>query len=122
MARIANIEIPTQKRGEISLTYIFGIGKSSAQKILKAADVDPDKKVGQWTEDETQKIREVISESYTVEGNLKRLIKTSIMHLGAIGSRRGIRHRLGLPVRGQNTKNNARTRRGKKKTMPGKKK
>ena len=122
MARIAGVDIPQQKRGEIALTYIFGIGRSSAQKILTEAGVDLDKKVIDWTDDEANNVRNVISESFKVEGVLKSSIQLSIKRLMDIGCYRGLRHRKGLPVRGQHTKNNARTRKGKRKTVANKKK
>ena len=122
MARIAGVDIPQQKRGEIALTYIFGIGRSSAQKILTEAGVDWDKKVIDWTDDEANNVRNVISESFKVEGVLKSSIQLSIKRLMDIGCYRGLRHRKGLPVRGQHTKNNARTRKGKRKTVANKKK
>lgn len=121
MARIAGIDIPQNKRGEIALTYIFGIGRSSAQKILTEAGVDWDKKVTEWTEDEANKVRAVISEKFKVEGVLKSEVTLSIKRLLDIGCYRGLRHRRGLPVRGQHTKNNARTRKGKRKTVANKK-
>lgn len=122
MARIAGVDIPQQKRGEVALTYIFGIGRSSAQKILTAAGVDWSKKVQDWTDDEANNIRNVISESYKVEGVLKSSVQLSIKRLMDIGCYRGLRHRKSLPVRGQHTKNNARTRKGKRKTVANKKK
>ncbi|MCB0495723.1 MAG: 30S ribosomal protein S13 [Cyclobacteriaceae bacterium] len=122
MARIAGVDIPQQKRGEVALTYIFGIGRSSAQKILTEAGVDWDKKVIDWTDDEANNVRNVISESFKVEGVLKSSIQLSIKRLMDIGCYRGLRHRKGLPVRGQHTKNNARTRKGKRKTVANKKK
>ena len=122
MARVANVEIPNQKRSEISLTYIYGIGRNLAKEILTKVNVNPDKKVADWTDEEAASIRQIIRESYTVEGELKRQIRNNKDRLNYIGCLRGIRHRLGLPVRGQNTKNNARTRKGKKKTVAGKKK
>lgn len=122
MARIAGVDIPDNKRGEIALTYIFGIGKSSAQKILAEAGVDVNKKVQDWTEDESGTIRAIISEKFKVEGVLKSEIQLSIKRLLDIGCYRGLRHRKGLPVRGQKTKNNARTRKGKRKTVANKKK
>ncbi len=121
MARIAGIDIPQNKRGEIALTYIFGIGRSSAQKILTEAGVDWDKRVTEWTEDEANKVRAVISEKFKVEGVLKSEVTLSIKRLLDIGCYRGLRHRRGLPVRGQHTKNNARTRKGKRKTVANKK-
>lgn len=122
MARIAGVDIPDNKRGEISLTYIFGIGKSLAHKILVEAGVDPNKRVHEWTEDESNKIRSVITENHKVEGVLKSEVQMSIKRLLDIGCYRGLRHRKGLPVRGQKTKNNARTRKGKRKTVANKKK
>ena len=121
MARIAGVDIPDNKRGEISLTYIFGIGKSSAQTILDEAGVDRNKKVQDWSDDESTAIRNVISGSYKVEGVLKSEVQLSIKRLLDIGCYRGLRHRKGLPVRGQHTKNNARTRKGKRKTVANKK-
>jgi small subunit ribosomal protein S13 len=122
MARIAGVDLPKQKIGEIGLTYIYGIGRSNAQKILKKAGVDLNKKVQDWTDDEQNRIRTIINESYKVEGALRSEVQMSIKRLMDIGSYRGIRHRLGLPVRGQSTKNNARTRKGRKKTVANKKK
>ncbi|HMM12823.1 MAG TPA: 30S ribosomal protein S13 [Bacteroidales bacterium] len=122
MARIAGVDIPNNKRGEISLTYIFGIGRSSARKILTEAGVDINKKVQDWTDEEQNNIRTVIGANFKVEGELRSETQMSIKRLMDIGSYRGIRHRLGLPVRGQTTKNNARTRKGKKKTVANKKK
>ncbi len=122
MARIAGIDIPKNKRGEIGLTYIFGIGRSIAQKILTEAGVDWSKKVRDWTDDEQNKIRAVINDNFKVEGMLRSEVQMNIKRLMDIGSYRGIRHRIGLPLRGQNTKNNARTRKGRKKTVSNKKK
>lgn len=122
MARIAGIDIPKNKRGEIGLTYIFGIGRSNAQKILTEAGVDWGKKVHDWTDDEQNKIRTVINDNFKVEGMLRSEVQMNIKRLMDIGSYRGIRHRIGLPLRGQNTKNNARTRKGRKKTVSNKKK
>ena len=122
MARIAGVDIPDKKRGEIALTYIFGIGKSSAQVILDKAGVDRNKYVTDWTEDEASKIRTIISEGYKVEGVLKSEVQLSIKRLMDIGCYRGLRHRKGLPLRGQRTKNNSRTRKGKRKTVANKKK
>ena len=119
--RIAGIDIPDNKRGEIALTYIFGIGKSSAQKILFNAGIDLSKKVSDWSEEESNKIRNIISESYKIEGDLKSEVRLNIKRLLDIGCYRGIRHRVGLPVRGQKTKNNSRTRKGKRKTVANKK-
>jgi small subunit ribosomal protein S13 len=122
MARIAGVDIPDQKRGEVSLTYIFGIGRRSAQKILTQAGVSWDKKVKDWTDEESNAIRSNIAEKYRIEGSLKSEIQLSIKRLMDIGCYRGLRHRKGLPVRGQHTKNNARTRKGKRKTVANKKK
>lgn len=122
MARIAGVDIPDNKRGEVSLTYIFGIGKSSALSILEQAGVDKDKKVQDWTDDEATAVRNVISSEFKVEGVLKSKIQLDIKRLLDIGCYRGLRHRKGLPVRGQRTKNNCRTRKGKRKTMANKKK
>jgi small subunit ribosomal protein S13 len=122
MARISGVDIPDNKRGEIGLTYIFGIGRSSAQEILKRAGVDLNKKVGEWNDDESNAIRSIISEDFKVEGVLKSQVQLSIKRLMDIGCYRGLRHRKGLPVRGQKTKNNARTRKGKRKTVANKKK
>lgn len=110
MARIAGVDIPNNKRGEISLTYIYGIGRSAAQFILEKAGVDAGKKVQDWTDDEQNNIRTVIAENYKVEGELRSEVQINIKRLMDIGCYRGIRHRLGLPLRGQSTKNNARTR------------
>jgi small subunit ribosomal protein S13 len=122
MARIAGVDIPDNKRGEISLTYIFGIGRATAQKILDKSEIDRNKKVKDWSDDEFAKIRTAISDEYRIEGELRSEIQLNIKRLQDIGSYRGIRHRLGLPLRGQKTKNNARTRRGKKVAIAGKKK
>ena len=122
MARISGVDIPGNKRGEIALTYIFGIGRSSAQKILTKAGIDYDKKDDDWSDDESNKVRSVISEDFKVEGVLKSEVQLSIKRLLDIGCYRGLRHRKGLPVRGQKTKNNARTRKGKRKTVANKKK
>ncbi|MBM3403573.1 MAG: 30S ribosomal protein S13 [Bacteroidetes bacterium] len=122
MARIAGIDLPKQKRGEVGLTYIFGIGRSSAQKILKEAGIDLNKKVQDWNDDEQNKIRTIINDKFKVEGALRSEVQMNIKRLMDIGSYRGIRHRVGLPVRGQSTKNNARTRKGRKKTVANKKK
>ena len=121
MARISGVDIPKQKRGEIALTYIFGIGKSRAQKILKKAGVDVNKKVSDWNDDEIGRIRDAVS-TFNIEGELRSEIQMSIKRLMDIGSFRGIRHRIGLPLRGQRTKNNSRTRKGKRKTVANKKK
>ncbi len=122
MARISGVDIPDNKRGEIALTYIFGIGKSSAQHILNQAGIDLSKKVQDWTDDESNAVRTIISETFKVEGVLKSEVQLSIKRLMDIGCYRGLRHRRGLPVRGQHTKNNARTRKGKRKTVANKKK
>ncbi len=122
MARIAGIDIPGQKRGEIGLTYIYGIGRSLANTILVKAGVDIDKKVDDWTIDESNTIRKIINEEYKIEGELKSEVQMSIKRLLDIGCYRGLRHRRGLPVRGQRTKNNSRTRKGKRKTVANKKK
>jgi small subunit ribosomal protein S13 len=122
MARIAGVDIPKNKRGEVSLTYIFGIGRSSAQDILTKAGVDWNKKVQDWTDDEQNNIRNVINNEFKVEGALRSENQMNIKRLMDIGTYRGIRHRIGLPLRGQSTKNNARTRKGKKKTVANKKK
>ncbi|MDF0717810.1 30S ribosomal protein S13 [Muricauda sp. 334s03] len=121
MARIAGVDIPKQKRGVISLTYIFGIGKSRAQEILAAAQVSEDTKVSDWTDEEIGKIREAVG-AYTIEGELRSETSMNIKRLMDIGCYRGIRHRSGLPLRGQRTKNNSRTRKGKRKTVANKKK
>ena len=120
--RIIGVDIPKKKRGEIALTYIFGIGRSAAQTILDKAGVDRNIKVQDWTDDQAAKVREVIGADYKVEGDLRSEIQLNIKRLMDIGCYRGIRHRLGLPVRGQSTKNNARTRKGRKKTVANKKK
>jgi len=122
MARIAGVDIPQNKRGEIALTYIFGIGRSTAQKILSEAGIDRDKKVTDWDDDEQNRVRTIIGDNYKVEGGLRSEIQMNIKRLMDIGTYRGIRHRIGLPLRGQNTKNNARTRKGRKKTVANKKK
>jgi len=120
--RIAGVDLPQNKRGEIGLTYIYGIGRSSSNKILEAAGVDKDIKVKDWTDDQAAKIRDIISSTFKVEGDLRSEVQLNIKRLMDIGCYRGIRHRIGLPVRGQSTKNNARTRKGKKKTVANKKK
>jgi len=122
MARIAGVDIPDNKRGEIALTYIFGIGRRSAQRVLAQANVDVNKKVKDWNDEESNAIRAIISEQFKIEGLLRSEIQLSIKRLMDIGSYRGLRHRKGLPVRGQTTKNNARTRKGKRKTVANKKK
>jgi small subunit ribosomal protein S13 len=118
MARIEGVDIPRNKRVVISLTYIFGIGKTTSEKILETANVNPSTRVKDLTEDEVQRIRDQVS-SYTVEGDLRRQVTLNIKRLSEIGSYRGLRHRRNLPVRGQRTKTNARTRRGVRKTVPG---
>ena len=124
MARIVGVDLPKNKRGEISLTYIYGIGRSRAQSILDAAGVDRSIKVKDWNDDQIANIRKVINETadYKVEGELRSSVQLNIKRLMDIGSYRGIRHRIGLPVRGQSTKNNARTRKGRRKTVANKKK
>lgn len=122
MARIAGVDIPDNKRGEISLTYIFGIGRRSAQNILSEAGISWDKKVKEWNDEESNSVRAIIAEKFRIEGVLKSEIQLSIKRLMDIGCYRGLRHRKGLPVRGQTTKNNARTRKGKRKTVANKKK
>lgn len=122
MARIAGVDLPNNKQGEIGLTYIFGIGRSSAKRILAKCGIDPTIKVGDWNDDQIAKIRTEINEEYKIEGELRSTIQMDIKRLMDIGCYRGIRHRLGLPVRGQSTKNNARTRKGRKKTVANKKK
>ena len=120
--RIVGVDLPQNKRGEIGLTYIYGIGRSNANKILAEAGVDRDIKVKDWTDEQAAKIREIIGASYKVEGDLRSETQLNIKRLMDIGCYRGIRHRLGLPSRGQSTKNNARTRKGRKKTVANKKK
>ncbi len=122
MARIAGVDLPREKRVEIGLTYVYGIGRTSATKILKATGINPDTRVKDLTEDEVAKIRDAIDHEYTVEGDLRREVALNIKRLTEIGSYRGIRHRRGLPVRGQRTKTNARTRKGPKRTIANKKK
>ncbi|MCI6522283.1 MAG: 30S ribosomal protein S13 [Parabacteroides sp.] len=120
--RIVGVDLPQNKRGEIALTYIFGIGRSAAKSILDKAGVDRDIKVQDWTDDQAAKVREIIGAEYKVEGDLRSEVQLNIKRLMDIGCYRGVRHRLGLPLRGQSTKNNARTRKGKKKTVANKKK
>lgn len=122
MARIAGIDLPKNKRGEIGLTYIYGIGRRTAQSILTEAGVDFDKKVQEWDDDELTKIRTILNDNYKVEGALRSEVQLNIKRLMDIGSYRGVRHRSGLPLRGQRTKNNSRTRKGRKKTVANKKK
>ena len=122
MARISGVDLPREKRVEIGLTYIYGIGRTSSNRILKEANVNPDTRVKDLTDEEVGRIRDVIDATQTVEGDLRREIALNIKRLQEIGCLRGIRHRKGLPVRGQNTKNNARTRKGPKRTVANKKK
>ena len=122
MARIAGIDLPKNKRGVIGLTYIYGIGKSTASQILKNAGISEDKKVNEWNDDELAAIRTYITENVKVEGELRSEVQMNIKRLMDIGCQRGIRHRLGLPLRGQRTKNNSRTRKGRRKTVANKKK
>lgn len=122
MARISGVDIPDNKRGLISLTYIFGIGQSTASEILSKAGVDEDKKVQDWTDDEANAIRSIIGDEYKVEGMLRSEVQSNIKRLMDIGCYRGLRHRRSLPLRGQRTKNNSRTRKGKRKTVANKKK
>jgi small subunit ribosomal protein S13 len=122
MARISGIDLPKNKRGEIGLTYIYGIGRSTAQKILSKAGIDFNKKVQDWNDEEQNAIRTLINDNFKVEGALRSEVQMNIKRLMDIGCYRGIRHRIGLPTRGQSTKNNARTRKGRKKTVANKKK
>ena len=122
MARIAGIDLPKQKRGVIGLTYIFGIGKSSAKSILAEAGISEDKKVQDWNDDDLSKIRKIITDNFKIEGALRSEVQLNIKRLMDVGCYRGIRHRSGLPLRGQRTKNNSRTRKGRKKTVANKKK
>lgn len=122
MARIAGVDLPKNKRGEVGLTYIYGIGRSSARKILSECGIDGEIKVQDWNDDQIAAIRSKISNDFKIEGELRSSVQMNIKRLMDIGCYRGIRHRLGLPVRGQKTKNNARTRKGKKKTVANKKK
>lgn len=122
MARIAGIDLPKNKRGEVGLTYIYGIGRSRARLILEKAGVDLNQKVQEWNDDQLQAIRQVINDNFKVEGELRSETQLNIKRLMDIGCYRGIRHRLGLPLRGQHTKNNSRTRKGKRKTVANKKK
>ena len=122
MARIAGIDLPRNKRGEIGLTYIYGVGRSTARRILSAGEIDFNKKVSEWNDDDLSKIRGFITEEIKVEGALRSEVQMNIKRLMDIGCYRGIRHRLGLPLRGQSTKNNSRTRKGKRKTVANKKK
>ena len=122
MARIVGIDLPNNKRGDIGLTYIYGIGKTTAKEILEKAGVDSAAKISEWTDDQVSEIRRIINEEYTVEGALRSQVIQNIKRLQDIGCYRGIRHRIGLPVRGQRTSTNARSRKGRKKTVAGKKK
>ncbi|CAI8826651.1 MULTISPECIES: 30S ribosomal protein S13 [Chryseobacterium] len=122
MARIAGIDLPKNKRGVIGLTYIYGVGRSTSSEILKAAGISEDKKVNEWNDDELAAIRTYILDNVKVEGELRSEVQLNIKRLMDIGCQRGIRHRLGLPLRGQRTKNNSRTRKGKRKTVANKKK
>ena len=122
MARIAGVDLPNNKRGEIGLTYIYGIGRSSSRRILEKCGIDYDIKVGDWNDEQIALIRNLINDEYKIEGELRSTVQMNIKRLMDIGCYRGIRHRVGLPVRGQRTKNNARTRKGKKKTVANKKK
>src|SRR3972149_2545930 len=122
MARIAGVDLPRDKRGEVAITYVYGIGRSSAWKIFREAGVDKNKRVKEWTEDEVTRVREIIERQYKVEGDLRREVSQNIKQLMDIGSYRGIRHRRGLPVRGQRTHTNARTRKGPRKGVMVKKK
>jgi small subunit ribosomal protein S13 len=122
MARIVGVDLPKNKRGIVGLTYIYGIGRSSAKKILSKAGIDEEVKVKDWNDDQLSKIRSVINEQFKVEGELRSSVQLNIKRLMDIGCYRGVRHRSGLPVRGQRTKNNARTRKGRKKTIANKKK
>lgn len=122
MARIVGVDLPKNKRGEVALTYIYGIARSSARKILDQAGVGYDVKVKDWNDDNINAIRSILNDGYKVEGELRSTVQLNIKRLMDIGCYRGIRHRLGLPVRGQSTKNNARTRKGRKKTVANKKK
>ncbi len=122
MARIVGVDLPKNKRGEIGLTYIYGIGHGSARRILDKAGINPDIKVKDWTDDQISRIRNILNDEYKVEGELRSGVQFNIKRLMDIGCYRGIRHRTGLPVRGQSTKNNARTRKGRRKTIANKKK
>jgi small subunit ribosomal protein S13 len=122
MPRIAGVDIPNNKRGEVSLTFIFGIGRSRALEILERAEVDPNAHPETWTEEQTRRVRRLVEDNYAVEGSLRTEIQLNIKRLMDIGCYRGLRHRRGLPVRGQRTKTNARTRKGRRRTVAGKKK
>lgn len=120
--RIVGVDLPQNKRGEIALTYIYGIGRSLSNRILKEAGIDRDVKVKDWNDDQAAKVREIISSNFKVEGDLRSEVQLNIKRLMDIGCYRGVRHRIGLPLRGQSTKNNARTRKGRRKTVANKKK
>ena len=122
MARIVGVDLPRNKRGEIGLTYIYGVGKSTAQKVLDEAGVDRNAKVEEWTDEQINSIRRILNDNYKLEGELRSETQLNIKRLMDIGCYRGVRHRIGLPVRGQSTKNNARTRKGRRKTIANKKK
>jgi small subunit ribosomal protein S13 len=122
MARIVGVDLPRNKRGEVGLTYIYGVGRSTAQKVLDEAGVDRNAKVEAWTDEQINSIRRILNDNYKLEGELRSETQLNIKRLMDIGCYRGVRHRLGLPVRGQSTKNNARTRKGRKKTVANKKK
>jgi len=122
MARVAGVDLPRNKKGPYALRYIYGIGRSNAWEVLAKAGVDPNKRVSEWTEDEIARIRAVIESQYVVEGQLRAEVQMNIRRLIEIGCYRGIRHKLGLPVHGQRTRTNARTRKGRRKTVPNKKK
>jgi small subunit ribosomal protein S13 len=122
MARIVGVDLPRHKRGEVGLTYIYGVGRSIAQKVLDEAGVDRNAKVEEWNDDQINNIRRILNEKYKLEGELRSETQMNIKRLMDIGCYRGVRHRIGLPVRGQSTKNNARTRKGRKKTVANKKK
>lgn len=122
MARLVGVDLPKNKRGEIGLTYIYGIGRSTAQKILDKAGIDRDIKVKDWTDEHITKLRKILNEEYKLEGELRSEVQMNIKRLMDIGAYRGIRHRIGMPVRGQRTRTNARTRKGRKKTIANKKK
>jgi len=122
MARIVGVDLPRHKRGEVGLTYIYGVGRSTAQKVLDEAGVDRNAKVEEWSDEQINAIRRILNESYKLEGELRSETQMNIKRLMDIGCYRGVRHRIGLPVRGQSTKNNARTRKGRKKTVANKKK
>lgn len=122
MARISGVDLPKNKRGVIGLTYVFGLGKTSASKILEEAGIDPNKKVDDWTDEDVVNIRRIIADNYKVEGALRGEVQMNIKRLMDIGCYRGLRHRKGLPLRGQRTRTNSRTRKGRKRTVAGKKK